>query len=87
MADYKTDQDRFFDNLRDIEDFREATEKRRMEELKALIDKFTRLLWKAIQLYPDFKPEKTKEADARRQIIEFLKSERKIPPTYTYPEA
>jgi hypothetical protein len=70
MADYKTDQDRFFDNLRDIEDFRAATNARLASEAKACIDKLV----------------STAATIGRQQMIIALKAAGKLPPTYVYPD-
>jgi hypothetical protein len=78
MADYKTDQDRFFDNLHDIEDFRAATNARLASEAKACVDKLVST-GMAGRLFQN-------ETVGRQQIIGALKAVGKLPPTYIYPD-
>ena len=39
MSDYKSDQDRFFDDLRDLTEFSEAAETEQQLKIRTLIDK------------------------------------------------
>lgn len=78
MGDYKTDQDRFFDNLRDIEAYREATNARIAAEIKTKIDT---LAAKAVKLKIN-----PSEADAREWVLKAMKQLGKLPSTYVYPE-
>jgi hypothetical protein len=82
MSDCKTDQDRFFDNLRDIPDFREATESRRAAEMKSAIDGLVGHHLKTpvgSRLPPSQAPE------IREKYIAALKSLGKLPGNYSYP--
>ena len=78
MSDFKADQDRFFDRLRDLADFADAAERDRSQAYKAQIDKAT-TLWVEGGLYET-------EAEAREEIIRRLKERRKLPANYIYPE-
>ena len=76
MDDYKSEQDRFFDQLRDLSDFREADANERAADTQRRIDKVVNALlpngFGTIQ-------------EAREWLIERMKERGKLPPDYRYP--
>ncbi len=77
MSDYKTDQDRFFDNLRDLADFTEAAETEQRLKNQTLIDKLVKA-WVAGGM-------SNTEQEAREEIVRNLKERGKLAANYTYP--
>jgi hypothetical protein len=78
MSNYKTDQDRFFDSLRDLKDFRDAAEEERSAEAQALVDRGAKFALKHCLA--------DTEAEGRDWIISVLKRLGKLPADYSYPE-
>ena len=76
MSDYKSDQDRFFQKLRDLEDIAKATK----EEQRLLIDGLVKKLVKIGG------PVEGWLEPPREIVIQALKKARKLPLDYTYPE-
>jgi hypothetical protein len=79
VSDYKTDLDRFLDDLRDLADFREAAENERLEEFRTRLDKAVKGLLKG-GLFGET------EHEVRATIIAKLKESGKLPPDFTYPD-
>ena len=79
MADYKTEQDRLFEQLRDIADFAEAGERERQHEYRARVDTFVRM-WIRQRLFDT--PE-----EAREEVIRRMKARRKLPADFVYPDS
>ena len=63
MSDYKTDQDRFFETLRDLTDFSEAADAEQRLKFQTLIDKRVKL-WVMAGMT---------EQEARDEVIRDLK--------------
>ena len=80
MSDYKSDQKRFFEQLRDLEDFAEADEKDRQQKYKAGIDKIVKRLVRVSKGCFGTEPK------IRAWVIQTMKEQRKLPTDYTYPE-
>ena len=72
MGDYKADQDRLFESLQDLADFREASIKDRVDHAAKELRK-----WKICET----------DDEARELAIESLKRFRKIPADYVYPSS
>ena len=77
MSDYKSDQDKFFDQLRDLTDFAEANERERQQKYKSIIDKIVKSFVEAEMFGPD--------DEARAEVIRVMKERCKLPDDYTYP--
>jgi hypothetical protein len=78
MADYRLDQDRFLDSLRDLADFREAAAREQLAEFKSRLDKAVKSL--STGRYRIFDTER----EARERIIAALKETNALPADYIY---
>ena len=80
MSDYKAEQDRFLDSLRDLAEFREAATK---EELAGRVDRGIR----EIRRYKDvYEAVGGSDQKVREWVIAALKSSGKLPANYVDPE-
>jgi hypothetical protein len=78
MSDYKTDLNRFLDDLRDLARFREADEHERLAAIRMRIDKTVKSLLKG-GLFGET------EQEVRQTIINRLKELGKLPADFIYP--
>jgi hypothetical protein len=78
MDDYKRDQDRFFDSLRELADYREALSRKQLDEIRKRIDAFVKV---AVGHMFDSVEE------GRAWSVERLKEKGKVPSDFTYPDA
>ena len=74
--DYKSEQDRLFDEIRNLADFEKANEREHLRETKALIDK-------GVKVLAEYGTDTQK---AREIIIQVLKNSQKLPANYSYPD-